>query len=485
MEYHKAVALRTEPRPWQIEQFDPFYEQFRESKMLMLEHEMGLGKTRTSLHMSLTLAKEGLIDRILVIAPKSVCSGWVDQLEIHTGIVGKSVFLWSSSKSTTIKGKRSFEAMLDSTFPIYIVNTEAFQGTNTVFYKWLDKFLSQGKAVVINDEIVKIKDDSSQRTKRCKKFTAKAKYRIGLTGIMAPESPLNVYSQVDFLNPYFWKQKSFFMFKQRYAILKDTYVAEGRVVKTVAGYQNIDELTRLIAPFTWRLQKATCASLPEKIHVPVFLELSKEERDAYDTMKKELMLLLANGEIVTAPSKISLFSRFRQITGGYASTTSEIVGTPTKLRALIDDLEDTNERAIIWCEYRHEVQRVAEALADLGETVIYSGLQDDKANEDAKKKFETGKVRFFVSDTGKGARGLNLQGFCSLEYFYSLTLSTDEFCQAQDRIHRIGQKNTCVYKYLLAKDSVDVRIYDLLTRKESIARAFSDGTLSDVIELLS
>jgi SNF2 family DNA or RNA helicase len=290
-----------------------------------------------------------------------------------------------------------------------------------------------------------------------------------------------------FFGKTFWPWKSFFNFKQYYAILKDSYGAEGRIFKQVVGFQRLDDLRARVQPITiqGRIEDAGL-NLPEKIDAPLLFDLGKEEQRVYDELKKHLRAELASGSMISKTAKIALFSTFRMVTGGWAATDQQIEpgAVPSKLRVLLDDLEDCSGNAVICTEFRAEVRMISEALKPLGSVGILSGIQSSDQNDADKRAFAAGEIRFLVADTGSVARGLNLQKHCALIYFYSLPLSADEWEQSRARIHRIGQKDTCVYKPLLARGTVDQSTLKLLIKKVSLSDQFADGTLGDVISLV-
>jgi SNF2 family DNA or RNA helicase len=474
-------TMRTSPMLHQINTVRDGYPFLRDNGFIALyDYEMGLGKTYVSIWLSLCLKLNNLSDRLIIIAPKTICSTWIDQLDRHADL--QSVLLWDSQKAKTDKYKYAFKDLCAADYPIFIINIEAFQLENEILTQYL-KYFSNDKTTIILDEAVKVKTYNSNRTKRLLKLFKNSPYKIGLSGKSITESPLDIFTMYQFLKHDFWPFKNYFAFRSYFAILQKQYLAEGRTFEKVVGFQRIDELTALVKHCTFRAKKEDCLSLPPKIHVTLPVELASEESRIYSELKKNLLVQLQSGVEIAKPAKIALFSAFRLITGGWAST-SEYIGCGSKLKVLTSDLEDTSERAIIFCEFRHIVNQVAESLMDIGLTVTYTGMNSPEENERNKVAFESGKARFFVSDTGMGARGLNLQHGCSLIYYFDMPTSGDEFFQSQDRIHRIGQINTCVYKYLIVKDSVDDRIKTILDNKQSISDAFANGTLADLIRLV-
>lgn len=445
---------------------------------------MGLGKSFISLH----LAHRLLCPIWVIVCPKTVVSGWQDEIKKHT--VDVPYMTWDSVKAKSPKYQETFRELSkgEGREPaLFLINIEAFQTENLILAAMLKQ--SAPIAGVILDEAIKIKSADTNRSKRLFSAFDAHRYKIGLSGRSITEGPLDVYSMYRYFGPKFWPFRSFWQFKSYYAILKDAYGAGGRTFKQVSGFQRLDDLRARVAPITVSMSVADSGiQLPEQIDAPLLFDLDPEETRVYSDLQKHMRTMLANGEMLTKTEKISLYSNFRMICGGWLDTKREIQPgkLPSKLRAMLEDLEDTGANAVICCDYRHEIQQVSDALiaTDSGRVVVLSGLQSDKANDAAKRDFANGEARFLVSDVGMVARGLNLQKYCALMYDYSLTPSCDEYDQHRKRIHRIGQTETCVYKQCLARNTVDEKLYSLVQRKIELSNAFADGSLADIISLV-
>lgn len=455
--------------------------------LALYDYFMGLGKSFVSLSFAHKLPSPVFV----ILCPKTVMSNWVDEIGKHC--CGNPYLAWDSGKSKKTPYQQSFSDLIthggNSPDPaFFILNVEAFQLENPVLAAMLDRLQKAGAGVIL-DEAIKLKDSSSKRFARvCKAFDGFA-YKIGLSGRSITEGPLDVYGMYRFFGPKFWPFRSFWQFKQYYAILKDTYRADGGTFKEVTGFQRLDDLRARVAPITVSMSvHDSGVKLPEQIDAPLLFDLDPEEARVYADLVRHMRTILANGETLTKTEKISLYSNFRMVAGGWLDTQREVEPgkKPAKLRALLDDLEDMSGTAVICCEFRHEIRQVSEALRadDLGRVVLLSGMQSDTANDGAKRDFAEGRARFLVADTGMLARGLNLQKHCSLMFDYSLTSSCDEYDQHRKRIHRIGQTETCVYKQVMARGTVDEKLFGLLKRKISLSDAFADGSLADIISLI-
>jgi len=189
---------------------------------------------------------------------------------------------------------------------------------------------------------------------------------------------------------------------------------------------------------------------------------------------------------MTVPNKIALFTKFRQLTGGTMKVENEytvVEPRPGKLVALLDDIQDSDEQAIVWCAFRGEIQLVAKALSEHGEVVTFDGSTDVDERSESKVAFQEGRARFFVSNMKAGAYGLNLQN-CHLQYFYSRDTSPQANWQAEDRSHRPGQKSVCVYKSLVVRGSVDERILDLIDQSADLRDIVRGMSVEDIVRFV-
>ena len=192
--------------------------------------EMGTGKSKVLLDNSAMLYDKGLINGLLLIAPKGVYKNWYDS-EIPTHLpdhIEKKVVLWKTSDKST-KQKKILNTLFETgtDFHILIMNVESFSsGNGTEFAK---KFLSCHKSMIAIDESTTIKTPTSNRTKNILSLRELADYRRILTGSPVTKSPLDLFSQCQFLDPWLLNHDSYWTFKSRYAVTRKIEVQGRRV----------------------------------------------------------------------------------------------------------------------------------------------------------------------------------------------------------------------------------------------------------------
>ena len=441
--------------------------------------EMGTGKSKVLLDNAAILYDKGDINALLLIAPKGVYKNWYDS-EIPTHLpdhVDTNIVLWKTSD----KSKKQ-QLLLNTLFKpgshlnILIMNVESFSSGNGSDFAY--KFLaSHPKSMVAIDEATTIKTPTSNRTKNILSLSKHCKYRRILTGSPVTKSPLDLYSQCQFLDPWLLDQQSYYTFKARYSICKKIQV-NGRQVEIVVGYRNLGELSEKIKSFSKRILKEDCLDLPEKSYVKHYVELTKEQQKVYQQMKKEAIAFL-DGKMQSSATVMTQLMRLHQITcGHFTSDDGTIKDLPCqRLNELMDILEKIEGKTIIWSHYTHDVKRIIKEIKRVygdDSVVDYYGQTDTDSRSKNIKKFQTDdKCRFFVGTTHTGGYGITLTAGSNMIYF-SNGYDLEKRQQSEARIDRIGQTKKMTYIDIMTQDTVDERIVKALRNKVNIANTIMD-----------
>ena len=481
MNYYDLITPKTEPYRHQIDAVNKALPALLDEGFFALLMDIGTGKSKTALDVVRILAAMDRIDAVVIIPPKSLMGSWQDQISAHFGEA--SVLRWDSAKARAQAWQASVEEFRHKKTPFFFVNVEAFQSKNAALDNSLMRYCQGRRILAVVDESTTIKTHNSARTRNISKI-AQSYFdcRIIMTGREVTNSVEDLYSQFEFLRKGFWGQ-TFYFFQHTYEVIKEGW-AHGRTYPIKCGVQNVDKLQKRIAPYSYRVNRQDCLDLPEKQYVTIEVEMTAPVRIVYEGLKNELVHQLESGAVITALNKMVLFTKFRQITGG---TTVEglVDSNPGKLQALIDDLSDHDEQAIVWSSYANEIRLIYQRLKDSGiPCVTFYGEDAQAARDLYRKEFEGKGARVFLANPSCGGRGLNLQANCALQYWYSMPSSVDLYEQAEGRTWRSGQTRKCVYKSLITRGTADERVYELLSKKVEISEMFRDGTAEDVLSLL-
>ena len=444
--------------------------------------EMGTGKTKIALDNACILYNKGKIDRLLVVAPKGTYMNWVDQ-EIPTHVpdyVEKEVLAWKPSNSEKYKAELRKFREHDYKLKIFVMNVEALSTTKGL--KQAGLFLI-GKSMMIIDESTTIKNPQAKRTKNILALAKESKYRRILTGSPVTQSPMDLWSQMDFLDPEILGQSSFYAFRTKYAVMITATAAGGtHKYQKIVKFRNLKQLGQAVSPHSYRILKKDCLDLPEKSFIKREVELSEEQKRAYTEMKANATTIL-KGQSATALNVLTQLIRLHQITCGHMKTDDgEIINLKnSRLDELMQILGETTGKVIIWANYVHDILNIERAIKDeYGPTsyCTYYGATKSEDRQKCIKKFQepSNPVRFFIGNTQTGGYGITLTEASTVIY-YSNNYDLEKRIQSEDRAHRIGQKNSVLYIDLVAKGTVDEKIIQSLRNKINIAREISGEEL--------
>jgi SNF2 family DNA or RNA helicase len=438
--------------------------------------EMGTGKSKVLLDNAAILYDKGEINALLIIAPKGVYKNWYDS-EIPTHLpdhIDKKIVLWKTSDKS-IKQIKTLNTLFESgtDLRILIMNVESFSSGDGPAFAY--KFLSaHPKSMVAIDEATTIKTPTTNRTKNIIALRKMCKYRRILTGSPVTKSPLDLYSQCEFLDPDLLGHQSYYTFKARHALTRKILV-NGRQIEIIVGYTNIPELSDKVETFSKRILKEDCLDLPEKTYVKHYVELTKEQQKVYNQMKQEAIAFL-DGKMQSSATVMTQLMRLHQITcGHFTADDGTIKDLPcSRLSELMSILENIEGKTIIWSHYTHDVRRIiAEIKKVYGEDSVvdyYGATNTDSRSENIKKFQNDDKCRFFVGTTHTGGYGITLTAGSNMIYF-SNGYDLEKRQQSEARIDRIGQTRKMTYIDIMAQDTIDEHIVKALRTKVNIANA--------------
>jgi len=432
--------------------------------------EMGTGKSKVLIDNIAMLYNAGKIDGALIVAPKGVYKNWFDsEIPNHMpDYIEKKVGLWRTKPDAPdLKPLFSTGAELH----ILIMNVEAFSTKKGM--QFAERFLSSHKALMGIDESTTIKNPAAKRTKNIVSLSPLTKYRRILTGSPVTKSPLDLFTQCYFLDPYLLDQSSYYVFRTRYAVCRKINVS-GRSVEIVVGYRNLSELSEKLKPFSYRVLKDDCLDLPKKTFMKRTVELTDEQKKVYKQMKQEAIAFL-NGKMVTSATVITQLMRLHQITCGHFKSNDGTVQDlkNNRIAELMDILEEVEGKAVIWAHYRHDIEKIVEAISKkYGENTVVTYFGDTSTDDRQKaiKKIQDPKspVRFIIGTPQTGGYGITLTGASTMIY-YSNGYDLEKRMQSEARIDRIGQEKPMTYIDLIAEDTIDTKIVKSLRNKVNIA----------------
>jgi SNF2 family DNA or RNA helicase len=435
--------------------------------------EMGTGKSKVLLDNIAMLYDKGKIDSVLIVAPKGVYKNWYDsEIPIHlVDHIEKNIVLWKSLTTKEQKLKYNSLFKIDYTkLHIFIMNVEALSTKKG--FEAARQFLNVKRTLFAVDESTTIKNPQAKRTKNILHLSKMARYRRILTGSPVTKSPLDLYTQCLFLDPYLLDFTSYYAFRNRYAEMRTANFG-GRSIQIVAGYKNLPELAETLKSFSYRILKDECLDLPPKTYMKRIIQLTPEQKRVYQQMK-QMALAELKGKMITTVNVITQLMRLQQITCGHfkADDGSMQEIKNNRIEELLDLIEEIEGKAIIWAHWRHDIAIIVREITKLypGSVVTYYGDTTVEDRQKAIKEIQNpeSKVRFLVGTPQTAGYGITLTGASTMIY-YSNGYDLEKRQQSEARIDRIGQKKPMTYIDILAEDTIDEKIVKSLRKKVNIA----------------
>jgi SNF2 family DNA or RNA helicase len=467
------------PYPFKTRPYDHQFKAWDISKDLeayALFMEMGTGKTKVILDTAAWLYDNGKIDAVMIFANKGSYMNWeTKEIPAHMpDHIKRFVFSWGDeSKSQTEKNIAMTEqGKFGLTF--FVMNIEALAYESGK--KAAERFIISRRCLAVVDESSNVKNPKAHRTKAAIQVAKFAKYRRILTGSPITNSPLDIYSQCQFLGHNILGFGSFYTFRAYFADLMEMRMAQGNrayTFKKVVRYKNLDELTDILKKFSFIIKKDECLDLPPKVYEICEVPMTKEQKEMYKKLKDEAMLELAGVPMVTAPLVIVRLLRLHQLVCGCLDgDDGELLDIPcSRIEALESVLEEAPGKVIIWATYRKNIAQITKLLSEKygkEKVVMYFGDTTGDERTEAIKKFQDGGADYFVGNPRTGGYGITLTAASTVVYF-SNDYNLETRLQSEDRCHRIGQTKSVTYVDLVSRGTVDEKILKALKEKKSVA----------------
>tara|TARA_B100001109_G_scaffold170029_1_gene138824 strand:+ start:6184 stop:7632 length:1449 start_codon:yes stop_codon:yes gene_type:complete len=480
----KNYKFKTKPYEHQLKALEKSWAQ----DTYALFMEMGTGKSKVLVDNIAMLYDRGAIRGALIVAPKGVYKNW-DSIEFPTHMpehIECTKVLWEAN--ITRKKQMELDTLFDDKgdLKILIMNVEAFSTNKGLDFarSFLNIFL--GRALIGIDESTTIKNPTAKRTKNILTIADLAKYRRILTGSPVTKSPLDLYSQCDFLDDTHLGHQSYYSFRSRYAHMVERNFG-GRRVQIVGSYRRLGELSTLLDKFSYRVLKEECLDLPEKVFMKRLIELTPEQKKVYAQMKEMALAMLDSGEMMTSVNVMTQLMRLHQITCGHFKADDGTIKhlKNNRINSLMELLDETDGKVIIWANYVEDIKNIVESLKKAyGEasTVEYHGSVDSTLRQDNIALFQqkNGPTRYFVGNAQTGGYGITLTAANTVVY-YSNSYDLEKRLQSEDRAHRIGQTGSVTYVDLIAEGTIDERIVKSLRDKINIANEIMGEDIKDWI----
>ncbi len=403
--------------------------------------DMRLGKT------IITIRRVKLygLKKHLIVAPYSTFSGWRDELkkERQTGCV-------------ELTGPDRKQILFDNfdTGKWFLTNKESFLNLPELsWYNW---------DVTILDESTFIKSHKTQVTEFYLKHFRNVKHRWILTGLPDPESELNYYTQLQFLDPNILGISNYWHFENRYFVTAQY----GPPIITNAGKKLLQER---IAKHCFFLSRKDAGMGDLKVYEKRVVVMPDKIRRIYNKVKKEFMLEV-DGNVKLTKYAVTKFGWLRELCCGVAYTddvTKKLIW-PGKLN-LLNELvtgELAKTKLVIWCHYTLDNINIYNRFKkDYRIGQIY-GKVSQKKRDRIIEDFIKGKYDWLTVQPKCLQYGANLS-IASTCIVYSTPLGLELRKQMEDRIIDVTQASPSLICDLVVENSIDELVLKRIYNKET------------------
>jgi SNF2 family DNA or RNA helicase len=500
-------------------------EQLKSTRSRLVGNDPGTGKTYVGLALDqLNRAGDGnskvtlpAYQKTLIVAPKSVLGVWDDHC---MDLTEDDIFLIDTDKQPHKAREEFLKPLLDKRKAGYFI-------CHWESLRLLEPRMTKKSLVfthIIADEVHRAKNKKAQQTQALKRL--QTWYKSGLSGTPADNKPQDLWSILNWLWPNYYT--SYWAFVKAYL----DYYTDDNGFRKIGGPNpdTIGLLRKEMAPWYVRRRKEdVLPDLPPKYYTRIWVNLGKQQRLAYDEMRTTMMAWvedhreeLEKNEPLVANAAIAQLVRLGQFAVGYmrlkldddgnivmkrykkvdkVTGEIEIVEKPVwemtepaaKVDALMDILGDRleydtdtgewgGEQIVIFSRYRQAIDLIQQRVEAKGIPYsLFHGSVKGTDREKAKRDFQSGKSRLFLGTIKAGGVGLTLTAARTI-IFIDRDWSPSINLQAEDRLHRIGQKDAVEVIDLMARNTVDLgQKQQLATKARHLAMLLGDIVLPDLV----
>ena len=420
---------------------------------IILADEMGLGKTVQTLAF-ITQFKTKTANSLpcIVVCPTSLVENWKAECDKFTPTL-KVLMIAGSNRDSSLQKIKEYDLVITS---------------YALIKKDIDKYSKFRFSLLILDEAQHIKNPATINARVCKSIVSR--HRMVLTGTPLENSPEDIWSIFDFLNPGMLGTKE--SFKTSYS-------------KIDYNYEKQKELADRIAPFILRRHKKDVEQLPEKIEQILYCEMPKSQRMLYNTILREgktRYQSFFDGKTTRFDILTSLL-RLRQLCCHprlLPDTMRQEINDSAKtelLKELLLETIDSGHRTLVFSQFTSLLAILKDWLNE--KNIRYEYLDGSTKNrfEKVEKFNNNSEISLFLLSLKAGGTGLNLTGADTV-IIYDPWWNPSVEAQATDRTHRIGQKNKITSIKLVVRDSIEEKILELQSKKQGLFNGIIENSSS-------
>lgn len=446
-----AYPFKTKPFPHQIEAFNVG----NKCTDLLLADDQGLGKTKESIDIAVS-RKEEIGKCLIVCGVNSVKYNWSEEIKIH-----------SDESSIVIDGKTVDKRLSQIRKWIYgndyfgIINIESLRNEKIMDLIY-DSCKNEIIGAVIVDEIHKAKNGMCSQGRSVRNLNCKV--RIGLSG-----TPMN--KAEDLWNILTWlrvEKRSFYSFRNRYCIMG------GYGGYKVVGHKNLDELNEELNKVMLRRKKEEVLDLPPKLYKTEFIELTRKQQLLYKEIKQGIVENLES--IMEIPNPLSCTVRLRQLTGGLFGDDNPKLD---RIKDILEEITESGHKALIFSQWEKVTEVYRNALKEYNPAYIVGDVEVEDRQKEVYRFQNDPECKVAIGTIGAMGTGFTMNK-ASYVFFVDKKYWEAENRQAEDRAHRIGVDHTVNIISLVAKNTIDEGIEELLRENKELFDRVIEGKGSHI-----
>lgn len=433
----------------------PFAHQIEVTKFLLRNlraynfSDLGTGKTLSSLWAADFLICNDKIKKILIVCPLSTMQS-VWGREIFTNLPHRKYKIAHGSKNyrtDVINGNADF--IIINHDGVVIMEEEIIKA----------KF-----DLVIIDELTAFKKHTTNRSKAMAHICKKVKAVHALTGAPTPNGPTEAFGLARVVNP------SNPFLPQYYTQFRNSVESQVGPYLWIPKPDAANIVNRVLQPAI-RFERDKCLDLPPCQYEDIEVELTEEQKLAYEAMRKDLLVEYESGSITAVNAGVKAM-KLLQISAG---SVKDDAGINVKLDSSTRDdelwriFEETGKtKLVVFCAFRASIDHLVKFFRDkkvITETI--HGSVDHKVRANHVKNFQDGDLQVLIIQPQSSAHGITLTA-SNVIVWYSLVASGEIYMQANGRITRAGQTRKQLIIHLISSKA-EKRILQIVQGKESMS----------------
>jgi len=403
------------------------------NKKFILADDMGLGKTTSTIIAALETGAK----KVLIVCPASLKINWQREIANY------------SDRTVYIAEGKKFSDEHD----FVIVNYDILKNFHDTKEKDKSEIIRINFDLVIMDEAHMISNPQAQRTKIANDIASKSNRVWLLSGTPMTSRPMNYYNLLNLVDSPV--AMNWMAYAKRYCNGFQFSVGK-RKVWNVTGASNLDELRERTSTHILRRLKEEVLDLPEKIITPVYLRLKSKDYE-------ELMGEYFDWYDQNPEESSSLTIQFSKLMKVRKVIAQEKINNTIELA---ENIIEQGKKVIIFTNFTDTLNQI---YNHFGKSAVYlDGSCSKFHRQNAVDEFQTNdKIKVFVGNLKAAGVGITLTS-AEAVIMNDLSFVPAEHSQAEDRSHRIGQKNSTSVYYPLFENTIEGAIYDILNRKKKI-----------------